>query len=89
MEFCSAADAKVVITATKASIADKVIHLKKNVDEALSAMHGHSICHVLVASEGNLNEPAPDLGTKDIHLQGVGHLCIAINLQCACTRGLR
>lgn len=80
--FNNIAQAKVVITASEAVIGDRVLMLKKNLDEALtdlSASATNTIEHVLVAM-GENNGPAPTYLAKDIHLEKVCSLLCALTL---------
>lgn len=65
--FLSTAEAKVVITATKSVIGDKVLELRKNVDEALTLLDANIVEHVVV-STGDNDDSSVVLG-KDIHLE--------------------
>lgn len=68
--FLSTAEAKVVITATQSVIGDKVLELKKNVDEALAHLDTHTVKHVVVSTGKDNNDSGVDLG-KNIHLEKV------------------
>ena len=69
----SSAGAKTVITATKASIGDKVLNLKKKVDEALTMLeetNSNPIKHVLCA-RGEDNDTVTTISERDVHLERV------------------
>ena len=66
--FLSTAEAKVVITATESVIGDKVLELKKNVDEALTLLDANTVKYVIVSTGRNNNDSSVDL-RKYIHLE--------------------
>ena len=57
-----------MITATESVIGDKVLELKKNVDEALTLLDANTVKHVVVSTGKDNNDSSVDLG-KDIHLE--------------------
>ena len=66
-----AAKAVVAITTTRAVVGDKVLMLRKNLDEAITSLDNsdeHSINHILVAS-GEENDTACAYMERDIHLE--------------------
>lgn len=75
------ADAKVVITATKAVIGDKELPLMKNIDEVLAKLvndddASSSVNHVLVAMT---DDDTTSIGDH-IHLEKVSKLCEFLSL---------
>ena len=61
----------VAITTTRAVVGDKVLMLRKNLDEAITSLDNsdeHSINHILVAS-GEENDTACAYMGRDIHLE--------------------
>ena len=58
--FLSTAEAKVVITATESVIGDKVLELRKNVDEALTLLGANIVKHIVV-STGDNDDSSVDL----------------------------
>ena len=71
--FSPVARAKVVITATMVVVGDRVLMLKKNVDEALTKLdkdNESSVRHVLVAMGNNADNASAD-SERDIHLERV------------------
>ena len=68
-----AAKAVVAITATKAAVGDKVLMLKKNLDEAITSLDNsgeHSIKHILVSED----DTACAYMGRDIHLEKVSFI---------------
>ena len=62
-----------MITATKAFVGDKILHLKKNVDEALINLdkeNKNSVNHVLVTM-GDDKDTADTDSEREIHLERV------------------
>ena len=53
-------------------IGDRVLELKKNVDEALTLLDARTVKHVVVSTGRDNNESGVDLG-KDIHLEKAGY----------------
>lgn len=71
--FCTCtAEAKIVITATESVIGDKVLELKKNVDEAITHLDkadANTVKHVIVSTGRDDDDSGVDVG--DIHLEKV------------------